>query len=203
MSGPTPAANHSRPPAGRRAVVGLAVLLAGGLAATTSSTWLRVSTWTPIEETTLVAVSGAQVAPAAGAAAFVVATAAVAMALARSWGRMVAATGVGLGGLLAVASTVSVLADPDGIGAAAARSAVGVGVITEPAVVTVSTWAALVVGLLALVVAGVALVASRGWSPPTARHASTPNGPTGAGPAPGGDPTGQWDALTRGEDPTD
>lgn len=200
MSWPTNQAAIHHPSAGRRGVVGLTALLAGGLAAATTSTWLTVSTWTPLQEETLVAVPGSQVAPAAGAAAFVMATAAVAMALARGRGRLVAAAGIGLGGLLAAASTASVLADPDGIGAAAARSAVGVGVITEPAVVTASAWVAMVAGVLAVVLAGVALVASRRWGPPTARHASTT---AGADPGPDGDPTGQWDALTRGEDPTD
>jgi hypothetical protein len=160
--------------------------------------WLEVTTWSPLLDASRVTVTGTEVAPAVPAAAFVVATAGIALALARGWGRVVAAAGVALGGALAAASAASVLADPEGIGVAAARSAVGVGVTTEPALVTGGAWLAMVVGVLAVLLGGVAVLASRRWSPPSARHAK----PTGGG-AVGDDATGLWDALSRGEDPTD
>jgi hypothetical protein len=192
------AGGTTRPAMSRRAVVTVALLTAGGLAAATSSAWLRVSTWTPLAETAFV-VPGAQAAPAVGAAAFVVATGAVALALARGRGRLVAATGIGLGGLLAAAAAATVLVNPDAGAVAAARSAVGVGVTTGPPAVMVAPWVALAMGVVGVAAGGCALVVSRRWSRPTARHV-----PEAAGDAAAmdGDPADQWDALSRGEDPT-
>ena len=182
---------------GRRGIVVLALLTAGGLAAASSSTWLEVLAWTPLEEAA-VAVPGTRAAPTVGAAAFVVAAGAVSLALARGRGRLVASAGIGLGGVLAAVSTAMVLMDPDVVAATAARSAVGVGVTAGPPAMTVAPWLALALGVLAVVLTVIALFASGGWSPPTARH----DGVGEAQAAEEGDPTDQWDALSRGEDPT-
>ena len=181
---------------GRRGVVVLALLTAGGLAAASSSTWIEVLTWTPLAEAT-VAVSGTRAAPTVGAAAFVVATGAVALALARGRG-VVASLGIALGGILAAVSTARVLAEPEAVATTAARAEVGVGVTAGSPAVTVAPWIALAMGVLAVALAGIALLASRGWSRPTARHGTA--GETEM--AGEGDPTDQWDALSRGEDPT-
>ena len=141
---------------------------------------------------------GTRAAPTVGAAAFVVAAGAVSLALARGRGRLVASAGIGLGGVLAAVSTAMVLMDPDVVAATAARSAVGVGVTAGPPTVMVAPWFALAMGVLGVALAAVALFASGGWSPPTARHVGA--GETQA--ADDGDPTDQWDALSRGEDPT-
>lgn len=198
MTEPLPAAagGTPRPAISRRAVVALALLTAGGLAAATSSAWLRVSTWTPLAEETVIAVPGNRAAPAVGAAAFVVATGAVALLLARGRGRLVAAAGIGLGGLLAAVAAATVLAGSEAVAVAAARSAVGVGVTTGPPTLTVAPWLALAIGVVGVVLGGCAIVVSRRWSQPTARHV-----PAGEGAA--GDPADQWDALSRGEDPTE
>ena len=187
------------PALSRRSAAALLLGTAGVLAAATAATWLEVATWTPLADTT-VPVSGGRAAPAVGAAAFVVATGAVALALARGWGRLVALVGVGLGGLLAVLSTAPVLLDPQGVAEAAARAAVGVGVTTGPPTLTLAPWVALAMGVAGLGLAALAAGASGQWPAPTARHEPEAGvesgGPTSAGPA------DQWDAFTRGEDPT-
>lgn len=196
----------------RRSVVVLVGVAVALLAVVTSVPWVVFSTWTPLEAATSVVVRGGQAAPPVGAATFVVASAAVALALARRWGRLVAAGGIGLGGLLAAAATVQVVRDPERVAVAAAREAVGVGAVTSPVQVTAMPWVALTAAVALTVLAVLVVVLSSGWAPPSGRH--EPGTPSTVesedGPRPGADADSgprdadrrTWDALTRGEDPT-
>lgn len=187
----------------RRVAVTLAVVLAGGLAAAGSATWVTVSTWTVIDDAVDIRVAGAQAAPGVGASAFVVISAAVALAIARRWGRVVAAAGVGLGGLLAGASAVVVLLDPARVAATAARTSVGVGALSSAPQVTAMPWAAVVLGGAAVVLAAWVGLASPRWGSSSGRHDVAMGRGSGATTEPQ-DTTDRstWDALSRGEDPT-
>lgn len=205
--------------AGRRRTVLTALVLAGGTLLTTAAPWVTAATRSALDETVTLSVTGADAAPDAAAGALVVAAGALALALAGRWGARVAAVGVALGGVLVVAASAGVVADPSGPARAAALDAVGVGRLTTPAVVTPVAWLASLLGVLAVGLALQAAVAAARWTGAGARHerSGTPAARDGWEPTVGGsrpdrdasresDPEGDdqdvWDALTRGEDPT-
>lgn len=187
----------------RRAAV-LAVLVAGSaLLATTPATWVRASTSTAVQERVDVLVIGSTAAPGVTAAGLLVVAAALALAMARRWGAVVAAAGVVGGGVLTVASALAVVGDPDRVATAAARAASGVGVLDGAAVVTPALWVAVLLGALVVLLGVVVGAVSRGWRLGTLRHdAGRPDlRRPGAG-VPDVTPPESWDALSRGEDPT-
>lgn len=146
------------------------------------------------------AVTGAQLAPLCVAAG-VVGLAAVPAALAvRGWLRRVVAAVVTALGLVAVAQVVRVGADVDG--AARAWWAVEVGALAQTAAVAPTAWPVVAAVGLALVVAGGGLVLARGsrWGGLSSRY-EAPG--TSASRRASGSEADTWQALDRGEDPTD
>jgi len=178
----------------RRAVL---VALAGAVAilGLTGTVWVRADTRTAVATAVPVAVTGLDAAPGATAAGLLVAAAALAMAIGRRWGTPVAAAAIGLGGLLAAASAWSVVRAPEVPALAAARHAVGVGVLEDAATVTVAPWLVIATGLVVVAHAAWAAVAARRWPAPGGRHEVTGRGP-------GDRPVDDWDALSGGRDPS-
>lgn len=177
----------------RRAVVLALIVLGAVLLATGSATWVTATTWTALDAV-VVEVPGSRAAPAVQAAGLIVGAAALALAMARRVAALVAAGAVVLGGVLAVVGSVVVVTGPADVARAGAAHDVGVGGAVEGVGLTWAPWAGLLVGL-AVVGAGVgAALASRHWHVGT-RHEA----PTSARAV----PTDDWDALTRGTDPSD
>jgi hypothetical protein len=173
------------------------------LLATTPVTWVRATTSTAVQERVDVLATGAAAAPGVTAAGLLVVAAALALAMARRWGAVVASVAVGGGGVLAVASALAVAADPDGVAIAAARTVSGVGVLAGVPLVTPALWAAVVLGGLVALLGVVIGVLSRRWQPAPVRYAAgRPEPRSGAGAA-HVTPPESWDALSRGEDPTE
>jgi hypothetical protein len=147
-----------------------------------------------------VAVSGTAAAPAVPAAALVVGAAALALGL----GRRVAAA---LGGLVLVAAAVMVisavvgfLADPEPALLGAAADLTGVRELAGDAAVTVWPWVTATLGVGVAAVGALAVVSSSGWQRAGRRFERDDT------PRPATDPRTRamddWDALGRGEDPT-
>ena len=184
-------------PRGRRQVVVVAAGLGAALLGTTPAVWVRAATWTPLSERAEVTVTGVQAAPAVSAAGLLIVASALALAMARRWGAVLAGVVVGGAGV-AVAAVLSVLADPAVPAMAAARESVGVGLLDGAATVSPAPWVALALALVTAVVGCLAVLTSRAWAVPSARHEPV----TGVPGPPGADDPAAWDALSRGQDPT-
>jgi len=205
-------------PARRRSIVLGLLVLAVAMFAAAAPTWVTAhgsSASGPVTAT----VTGTVAAPGVGAAALIVAAAALALGLSGRVAQRVVAVVVVLAGLLAGASAWSVLSDPESPGAAAVAKLTGVARTTS-----VSTSAGPVVAIVVAVVAVLAgiFTAARRLTPrgtsrydaaapeAAARPGATPDAaaPPGAAPedasAPALPPTSTelWDALSRGDDPT-
>lgn len=180
---------------GRAAATVLVLAVAAGLCAL--PTWVTAGGGSALEGEVAVRVSGAGAAPAVPATALVLAAAAAALALAGRAGGWVVAAVVGLGGLALGAAAGAVLADPDAPALTAVAARTGVDHLTGPAATTAGPWVTLALGVVT-VAAAVALVrASARWRAPSRRHEGAA---TRAGPA--GDEQSDWDALSRGADPS-
>ncbi|HEY0117788.1 MAG TPA: Trp biosynthesis-associated membrane protein [Cellulomonas sp.] len=165
-------------------------------------TWVRATGVGALTGDVPVHVSGSQAAPVVPAAALALAAAGVAVALAGRVGRWVVVAVVALGGLAVVAASAAVLADAGTPAAAAAATQTGVGHLTGPASVTAGPWVAAVVGVLVVAAAVLLARSSARWAAPSRRHEVGPSTP--APPAAGApDERDDWDALTRGSDPSD
>jgi len=145
-----------------------------------------------------VGAGGVQAAPAVSAAGLLIVASALALAMARRWGAVLAGVVVGGGAGVAVAVVLSVLADPAAPAVAAARELVGVGLLDGAATVSPAPWVALALALVTAVVGCLAVLTSRAWAAPSARHEPVTGVP---GPSDADDPAA-WDALSRGQDPT-
>ncbi|WP_456844698.1 Trp biosynthesis-associated membrane protein [Cellulomonas sp. P5_C6] len=192
----TVAAQRRRTGRGRAAV--LLLLLAGLTAIVAVPTWFTTTGTTALEGTVTVQVSGSQVAPAILAAAVAILAAVAAVALVGRAGRWVVAVVVVACGVLVVGTTLAVLGDPAAAVTPVVADETGVGRLAGPVTTSVWPWLAVVVGVLD-VLAGVWLVlASRTWAGPSRRHESA------AAPAVAADPDerADWDALSRGDDPS-
>ena len=177
------------------AVVALAALT--GLVAT--PVWVRAVGVGVLSGTVPVGVRGAVAAPAVPAAALVLAAAGVAVALAGRVGRWLVVAAVVASALMMAWSVAAVLADPVPVARTAAADATGVDRVVGDVVVTAWPWVA---GALALAVLAVAVVLARvahRWPEPSRRH-DVRGRPTARPAAP--DAHTDWDALTRGDDPT-
>ena len=183
---------------GRRQVVVVAAGLGAALLASTPAVWVRSATWTPLSERAEVTVTGVQAAPAVSAAGLLIVASALALAMARRWGAVLAGVVVVGGAGVAVAAVLSVLADPAVPAMAAARESVGVGLLDGAATVSPAPWVALALALVTAVVGCLAVLTSRAWAVPSARHEPV----TGVPGPPGADDPAAWDALSRGQDPT-
>lgn len=181
-------------------VIGLLVLGVVLLAAS-SRTWVSAQadllTGGAVAGRQVVVAVGSAVAPAAGALGLVVLAAAGLLLLARPVVRLVAGVLVVLAGLTAAGVSVRVLLDPTSavLPAVAEASGLTPGSVTAADVATVSStawpWTAVVAGVLAALLGAAVLAAGRGWG--TTRRFERDTAPTR------GD---DWDALSRGDDPT-
>ncbi|WP_159794668.1 Trp biosynthesis-associated membrane protein [Puerhibacterium puerhi] len=202
------------------------VLLGGAALATAAPVWVRSQVATALDPHVAVTVTGTDAAPAIGAGALVLVAAGLALALGGRVARWVVLVVAAGAGVLVTASALTVATDPRPAAVAGASETAGVTDLTAPVSLAVWPWLTAAVGVLAVVVALLAAVASRGWSATSGRHeraGATAGAPAGA--AAGSAPTGAdaaepaaadgepgdegdvdahdaWDALTRGTDPT-
>jgi uncharacterized membrane protein (TIGR02234 family) len=194
--------------AGRGRWAAAVLLLAAATGACSLPVWVRATGVSALAGQVALRVSGAGAAPAVPAAALVLAAAGAAVALAGRVGRWVVAAVVLVAGFVVVVAAVAVLADPSGPAIAAAAAQTGVDHLAGAAGVTAGPWVALVLGV-ATAVAGVALArASAAWPAPSRRHevagpAAVPGTAPDAEPDAGPDERADWDALSRGTDPSE
>ncbi len=177
------------------------LVLAGLTAAVTVPTWFTTTGTTALQGTVTVEVTGSQAAPAVLAAAVAILAAVAAVGLVGRAGRWVVAVVVVACGLLVAAASLGVTADPVAAVTPVVAAKTGVGTPAGPVVTSVWPWVAVGVGVLDAV-AGVWFVrVSRAWSGPSRRHESAPVG-TAAPSAAEPDERSDWDALSRGDDPS-
>jgi len=179
----------------------LACLLAGGLLLLSAGrTWLEVDLGGMLAGAGASSVSGNDAAPLVSALALVGLAGAAAVSLAGRVGRTIAGVLVVLAGLGGLAGSVAVLVSP----VPAATSAVAeqtMGAALTAQQVAVTAWpvvAAALAGLLA-VTGVVVLVAGRGWE---SGHRFESAGAASAERTTSREPVADWDALSRGDDPT-
>ncbi|WP_051274337.1 Trp biosynthesis-associated membrane protein [Cellulomonas sp. URHD0024] len=184
---------------GRGRAAALLLVLAGVTALAAVPVWFTTSGSTALEGTVEIAVHGTDVAPGILAAAVAMLAAAAAISLVGRVGRWVVALVVAGCGVLVVATTASALSDPAAAVAPVVAAHTGVGHLSGP--VATSAWptVSLVVGAVDVLAAAWLLVASRQWSGPTRRYQATPDP---AAPAGAADERADWDALSRGDDPS-
>ena len=167
---------------------------------------MRSGSTTALGERVTVELSGATVAPGVPAAALVVAAAAVALTLVGRGGRLVVALLTVLAGVAVVGSVVGVVSDPGPAAVRRAGTLTGVERLTEPVALTAWPWVAALLGVAATVWA-VRVARLRSDSTRSSRRFERPAPSTASTAAPtvldAGDDHDTWDALTRGEDPTE
>jgi uncharacterized membrane protein (TIGR02234 family) len=111
-----------------------------------------------------------------------------------------------LAGVLVAVSAAAVIADPEPAATAGAADAAGVTDLTSPVLVTAWPWVVVVLGALTAAVALLAAAGARSWGATSGRHERTttptpPTPPAGDEPA-APDSHDDWDALSRGTDPS-
>lgn len=230
MSGPA-TANPAVNPSLTRTRALLALLALGGLAlAATSATWVTTEVATALRPDVAVAATGAEAAPVVSAAALVLLACGPALALTGRAGRYLVLAVAALAGTGVTAGALAVVADPDAAGTAAAADTAGVTDLTGPVVLSPWPWTAAATGVLTLLLAVAAALSARRWPRASRRHerdgapggtrstaSRPPESPEAGAPASRSpeaasstpasgpdepDPADDWDALTRGEDPT-
>ena len=205
-----------RTPLTRVRVLWALLLLGAAALGCASATWITTEVATAVRPTELVTATGNEAAPVVSAAALVLLACGPTLALTGRVGRYVVLAVAALAGVGVLAGVFTVVGDRDTAGRAAAADAVGVTELTAPVELTAWPWTTAVAGALAVAVALVAGFAARRWPEVSRRHerdgtVGTPTGHDGVtdddGTASGRgtpepDPAADWDALSRGEDPT-
>ncbi len=195
----------------RRTAVLSVAALGAALLGVGAAPWLRIPVSTAISDDVAVVV-GSDAVPAVRAAGLVLLAAGLALALAGRVARVAAAVAIAVVGLLLVLGVAGFLADPGPAAVAAVAEVTGV----RPAGVapTLTGWpvVALVLGAAASAAGLVVLVAARRWSTGASRYdreVAEVRGGEDAGQGAGAsdptrwpDPMADWDALSRGEDPS-
>ena len=197
MTAPVPVAPARR--AGRGRAAGLLLVLTGLTALVAVPTWFTTTGTTALQGTVTIRVSGSQVAPAILAAAVAILAAVAAVGLVGRAGRWVVAAVVVGCGLLVVGTTLGVTADPVAAVTPVVAAQTGVGRLAGPVSTSAWPWLATTVGVLDVLAAIWLVVASRAWSRPSRRHETAP---AAGGPAAAPDERSDWDALSRGDDPS-
>ncbi|MGY4642283.1 Trp biosynthesis-associated membrane protein [Cellulomonas sp. URHB0016] len=174
------------------------VLLAGVTVAPALPTWLTTTGTTPLRDSVTVTIAGSQVAPGIFAAGVALLAAAAAAALVGRAGRWVVAVVVAGCGVLVVLGAVAVVAHPVAAATPVVADVTGVGHISGPVETTVWPWVTVGVGVLVVLSAVWFLRTSRGWGGTSPRHEAAGTQP-GVGPD---DERADWDALSRGDDPS-
>lgn len=194
---------------GRGRAAAVLLVLAGLTALVAVPTWFTTTGTTALQGTVTVQVAGSQVAPAILAAAVAILAAVAAVGLVGRAGRWVVVLVVVACGVLVVGTTVGVLADPATAVTPVVAAQTGVGQLAGPVSTTFWPWAAIGAGVLDVVAGVWVLLASRAWAGPSRRHETV----AGTGAALGGgtsagtsaappDERADWDALSRGDDPS-
>ena len=186
------------------AVLGAAVL-AGAILTGSAAPWLTAEVSTAIS-TEVLAVPGSALVRSVPAAALVLLACAPALALAGRCARLAVAVVITAVGILVAFAATSFVVDPGP--AAAGALAAETGVRGADVVPQLTAWPVLVAVLGGLVAVGGVLMAalSRRWAPGTTRRYEASgkdlHHPAAGSSAVGARATEDWDALTRGEDPS-
>lgn len=164
--------------------------------------WARATVPTVLGEQT-VSVTGGEAAPATAAAGLALLATGLALALGGRWVTRLAAVAVGALGLVLGGSAAQLLLDPEPRVLGVAGEVAGVRQISGTVSITPWPYLALVLAALVLLVAVQvarvpATAASRRFERTAAAEPAQPAPPTGRVRA-----MDDWDALGRGEDPTD
>lgn len=163
--------------------------------------WVVAEGSSALDEVVTVTVTGAQAAPQTRAAALVLLAAGAAVALVGRVGRWAVAVVTAAAGVLVAAGGATVLSDPARAVSGAVVDATGVAEGSAAASTTAGPVVALVVGLLVVLLAAALAHAPGAWDQRSRRYdrqAARDDGP-GDGPP---DERADWDALTRGDDPS-
>jgi uncharacterized membrane protein (TIGR02234 family) len=193
----------------RRTAVWVLLLLGGATLAAAAPTWATTTGATALEPVVDVAVSGTTAAPGVGAAALVLVASALALGLVGRAGRWVVLAVAALSGVVTAASALAVALDPGPSARSAVAEATGVTELTAPVSLTPAPWVAAALGVVTVLVVAWVAVGSRTWQRASSRHERDAGGAPEPGTraadrAPEGlDDHDAWDALSRGEDPTD
>ena len=179
----------------------LACLLAGALLLLAAGrTWLEVDLGGMLAGAGASSVSGNDAAPLVSALALVGLAGAAAVSLAGRVGRTVAGVLVVLAGLGGIAGSVAVLVSPvPAATSAVAEQTMGAALTAEQVSVTGWPAAAAVLAALLAVTGVVVLVAGRRWESGRRFESASPD--RADSPA-RREPVADWDALSRGDDPT-
>lgn len=186
---------------GRGRAAALLLVLAGATALSVVPVWFTTSGTTALQGTVEISAHGTDVAPGILAAAVALLAGCAAIALVGRVGRWVVALVVAACGVLVVATTASALSDPAAAVAPVVAATTGIGHLAGPVAVTAWPTVALVVGALDVLAAVWLVVASRRWSGPTRRYQASTDPTAPAAPA-DVDERADWDALSRGDDPS-
>ncbi|QCB93467.1 Trp biosynthesis-associated membrane protein [Cellulomonas shaoxiangyii] len=188
----------------------LVVLAAAAVAASALPTWVTARAGTALEGDVVVRVPGTEAAPEVLAAAVALLASAGALALVGPVGRRVVAVVTAACGALVVAAALAVLRDPAGAATAAVAARTGVEPVAPDAGLTAGPVVTTALGVLVVVLA-LALLRARGaWRQRSRRH-EVPRTPAAGAAAPGAaaggagpddDDRADWDALSRGDDPS-
>jgi len=194
--------------AGRGRAAAVLVLAAALTGACALPTWLHATERTVLGVDTTIEVSGGRAAPSLVAAALVLLAAVGAVALVGRAGRWLVVGAVALAGVLVVAGAVGVLQDPQAAARSTVVDALGVERVVADLSVTAWPWVAVAVGVLDVVLAGWLARASGTWvagrrydEPRRSAHGAGDASRTGRREVV--DERDQWDALSRGDDPSD
>lgn len=192
----------------RARAVGVVALLGAAVLGTALPTWIHASTPTPTGNTAVV-VAGTSAAPGAASVGLVIIAAALVLGLAGRLVRIVTLVGVIAASLIGAATVAAFLAAPEPVAATAAAELTSVRAITTPVSLTWWPYLSLAALTLSALIAGFLLTRLGAWEQVGRRYQR----PTEAAPsrgAPPADPSTRarrqamddWDALTRGEDPS-
>jgi uncharacterized membrane protein (TIGR02234 family) len=187
-------------PTGRPAAVLTAGIGAVALLSASSRVWVHAAARDAVQVGggTAVTTTGREAQPLVLALGLVAGAAAVALLIADRWARVALGSCLVLAGAGAVACAVAVLADPVAVVRPSRTGLVTTVAGLHDVQVTGWPWLAVAAGL-ALVAAGVVtLVAGRRWA--AANRRFEPEGTTASRPE---NAPEVWDALSRGEDPTE
>ncbi|MGY5764442.1 Trp biosynthesis-associated membrane protein [Brachybacterium sp. DNPG3] len=184
---------------GRKVVVLAGLVAAGALAGATRTPWIHAAAPSLTGSAQSVEVTGADAAPAVVALALVALAAAAATSLSSRWLRFVTGPILVLAGIGAAASSVAAALDPASAAASAVSSATSVVGGDVTATSTAWPWATLVPAALVALIGVLVLLVGGRW--PRGSRYRSPAVRTAADPEQ--DPAAAWDALTRGEDPTE
>ncbi len=198
----------------RRTAVWVLLLLGGATLAAAAPTWATTTGATALDPVVEVAVSGTTAAPGVGAAALVLVASALALGLMGRVGRWVVLAVAALSGAVTTAAALAVALDPAPSARSAVAEATGVTELTSAVSLSPAPWVAAVLGVVTLLASVGIAVGSREWGRASSRHERDGGGaPPATVPTPGAAPDGgapdglddhdAWDALSRGEDPTD